>query len=227
MRDIVLELDQEFRNLGVDLEKQVRYAAAQTINNVLVGCQLATVNHLLPNAFPHLRSDWYSKDKAPGFKVRGFANSRKLSAEMGSRADWMLRQEEGGDRPTKGGKAIAVEAGARPSVGTVMPRRFKPSALLVDITKRRKKFSQAGSLRGRGFVINNKGTKEVFIRTGKDRKAIKLMYVFKHHVDIPIRLHFENFAVKFVHDNFGRAFNLALVEAIKTAKSNFSSTEIS
>lgn len=157
--------------------KQMRFAAVNTLNKVAVTLQGQTVSEILPHAFT-LRSrgaGWWQPKTKLGFNVK-FANRRDASpaAVLGTRADWMPLQEQGGVKRRAAGK-LAIPVGARPSKTSPIPKRMKPKALLHG---------------GKGFLIYAKsGFVGLFERIGKPRKAIKLLYQIRGEAEVQQHIH--------------------------------------
>ena len=106
--------------------RQIRFAAVQAVNSTAVSVQRAVVSRLLPDRFT-LRSrgrPWQQPGGPFGFNVRPFARMTQAEpyAVLGSRADWLKLQEEGGVKTTASGKALAI-----PEPGTARPPR-RPSS---------------------------------------------------------------------------------------------------
>src|SRR5262245_21620935 len=123
--------------------KQLRYAASVAVNKAAEAVQTHTVTRLLPAKFTLRKrgAGWWQPRTALGWNIK-FA--RRTDAEptsvIGSRADWLPLQEEGGTKRTESGKALGIpqEGGGRPDKTAVVPARLKVKRLLAR--SRRKGF---------------------------------------------------------------------------------------
>lgn len=184
--------------------KQTRFALSVAINNTLKEAQAATLEKTLPDAFT-LRSrgqPWHKPGGKFGFNIRPFATKTSLSGTLGSQADWLRLQEEGGTKKISGHR-VAVEVGARPSETSVLPVALKPRRLLA----RKKKG---------GFIINKPGKSLIYTRTGPT--ALRLMYALKQSTHVAPRLKFEAKTAEIVRAAFESHFARAFANALATAK---------
>ncbi|RPJ43569.1 MAG: hypothetical protein EHM21_11320, partial [Chloroflexi bacterium] len=121
-----------------DAPKQIRFALVKTLNDAAKQTQAAVVSKLLPEKFT-LRArgqPWQKPGGQLGFNIRPFA---KVSGPgdpvvvLGSRADWLGLQEEGGLKLSRAGKSLAIpqEGTARPTRGDIVSRARKPRRLLA------------------------------------------------------------------------------------------------
>lgn len=116
--------------------KQVAFASAQALNDTAKDVQGFTVNSLLPSRFT-LRAKgapWFKPGTALGFNIR-FANKTNLRAVLGSRADWLKLQEEGGTKTGTRSKTVAIPTKFWKAKEEIMAKHKKPRALLADINK--------------------------------------------------------------------------------------------
>jgi hypothetical protein len=162
------------------IARQIRFAAVNTVNKVAVQLQSATVSEVLPHAFT-LRSrgaGWWQPRTALGFNLR-FANRKDAEprAILGSRADWLPLQEEGGTK-TRPGHRLAIPIAARPSPTSVIPRARKPRRLVAA---------------RKGFVIKTStgGLSGIFERVGSGPRDIRLVYLLEKAAEVKSRLQFE------------------------------------
>ena len=201
-----------------DLAKQTRFATAQALNATAKDVQTFTTSSLLPSAFT-LRSKgqpWQKPGGKYGFNIRPFANKNSLTTILGSQADWLKEQEEGGTKKASGHR-LAIVTDARPSKAAVLPAALKPRVLLRDAGD---KFKLRGGKErtarkdGAGFILPTQKGEVIFTRTGK---TLKLMYALRDSATIKPRLHFEKkgsaLAEKLFPAHFAREFSRALATA--------------
>src|ERR1051326_6265584 len=84
-----------------DLDKQIGFATANALNKTATKVQQFTLTNLLPSKFT-LRAKnpgapWQKPGMKMGFNIK-FANRNNLQAVLGSQADFLKLQEEGGDK---------------------------------------------------------------------------------------------------------------------------------
>ena len=189
--------------------RQIRFASVQAVNATAVSVQRAVVTRLLPDRFT-LRSrgrPWQQPGGPFGFNVRPFARMTQAEpyAVLGSRADWLKLQEEGGVKTTASGKALAIpEPGtARPTPTSVVARRNKPAALLAK----------------RGFFVaqSKKGGRVILQRLGRG-KGLRLWYGFERSARIPAILGFGRFAHAEARKHLSAQFRHHLQRSLATAK---------
>lgn len=206
--------------IGVEVPKQVNFATMLAINDTAKAIQKHEVETQLPSKLT-LRSrgtPWWKPGNKFGINIKPYAKKNSLRAVIGSQADWLTHQEEGGTRKAKGHR-LAIEAGARPGKTAVLPRSLKPRQLLASKgevigTSRGGRVRRARS-DGRGFIINTKSGPAIFIRQGD---ALKLMYMLEQSAEIPPILEFAKSAEVVVDDQFDRLFAIRFTKAIQTAK---------
>ena len=201
----------------IDLPKQIRFATMQAINDTAKVVQQHEVEKVLPGAFTLRGSGWWRPGTRFGVNIRPFATKASLRAVVGSQADWLRLQEEGGIKTAQGHR-LAVEAGARPSQTAVLPRSLKPAALLkragdVRLTKTGK--SRTIRKGGKGFIINTKSGPAIFIREGD---ALRLMYMLEPSARVPAILHFFASGAVKVQEVYQSIFDQRLQQAIATAR---------
>jgi hypothetical protein len=187
--------------------RQVRFASAVAANKVAEIVQRDVITSLLPRAFT-LRSrgaPWWKPGTRFGFNIR-FARRTdpEPTARIGSRADWLYLQEEGGTK-TAGGRTLAIPqlGTARPQRGAVIPSRSKPSRIL----KQKRAFIAMGT---RGRVI--------LTRRGKRRYPVKFWYAFEHSAQIKPVLRFGPTESALARRHLSNEFNRAMRMALSTAK---------
>lgn len=158
------------------IAKQIRFAGVNTVNKVAIALQGQTVSDVLPHAFT-LRArgaGWWQPKTKLGFNVK-FANRRDASpaAVLGTRADWMPLQEQGGTKKRTAG-ALAIPITARPDPRSVIPSRRKPKKLMQ---------------RKEAFVIHTPKFSGMFERIGKQAREIHLVYLLRGSAKVAPHIH--------------------------------------
>ncbi len=170
--------------------KQVRFATAQAANDTAKEVQAFTVNDLLPQKFT-LRSKgtpWQKPGNKLGFNIK-FANKETLTSTIGSQADFLKLQEEGGTKKTSG--RIAVPTSFWKKREEIMRKEKKPRAIAGELDKSDKReaalTASIGSLGGRyareGRKIAGLYAKEAMARNGGDRRAARQLRVKRHALE--------------------------------------------
>jgi len=187
--------------------RQIRFAAAAAVNETAQTLQRHTTGTLLPQAFT-LRSrgaPWWKPGTRFGFNIR-FARRTQPEpfAVLGSRADWLYLQEEGGTKQA-GARSLAIPTlgTARPSADAVIPSRFKPARLL----KRKTAFITEGT---RGRVL--------MTRRGRRRYPVRFWYASEHHASIKPTLHCGRIEGALARRILPVEFERGLRKALATAK---------
>lgn len=205
-------------NFRFNLPKQVQFATLQTVNDCAVAVQKFEIQSQLPSVFT-LRSrgsPWWKPGTRFGVNVR-FATKQTLKAIVGSRADWLLKQEEGGTK-TGNGHRLAIEAGARSSDQSVLTSAVKPRQLLRrrgDVSVSKSGTARTARSDGRGFIIQTKSGPGIFIRQGG---ALKLMYMLESSAKIPAILNFYTTGKDLVISMYQKTFNQRFRAAVATAR---------
>lgn len=215
----------------VDMPKQIRFATAQAINQTLREVQTTTLNQWLPGQFT-LRArgaPWQRPGTKFGFNLK-FANRETLTGVLGSQADWLEHQEEGGTKSVAGHR-LAIPTVTWKGPSEIMARQKKPRALLgpynrqtravaasvkVRTVARSRRRSQAAA--GVAFVADGTGRLRpgIYLRARDGR--IKRVFSFVASARIKGGLRFEDRGQAMVEERFSGNFNRALVKAIATAK---------
>jgi hypothetical protein len=110
-------------------QRQIPFAASQACNDVARDVQQWTIRERLPEAFT-LRSrgaPWWRPGTRMGFNIQ-FAKKTSLTAVLGSQADWLKLQEEGGTK-TADGHRVAIPTPAWKARTDMMIAAKKPKAL--------------------------------------------------------------------------------------------------
>lgn len=182
-----------------NLPKQVRYATAVALTKSAETAQ-GTILFRTRDVFT-IRKTWIN----PGYKYginRKMARAGDLSAEVYTRAPWMLRHEEGGLKLPKGEHLAVPQEGVRRTKKDLIPAGQKPKALK------------------RSFIIwKTKSGPMLFQRVGRGKASrIKPMYAFEKSVHIEARWEFVKTGIAAVKKVYGRIFAAALKDALETAK---------
>ncbi|MBF0625830.1 MAG: hypothetical protein HQL82_13605 [Magnetococcales bacterium] len=183
-----------------DLEKQLRFAAAQALTRTVQDAQ-EEVKRQLPERFT-IRTGWLAK----GIRIRP-ASRNNLKASVLVKDAFMALQETGGDKTSPFGDALGVPVGARPTPAVVTrPSKF-PGALLAK----------------KGFfiapIVHGSRTMGVWKRTGKGRgERLTLMYVFERKVRLEPKFGFHETVRKVALESFPHRFAEALRQALASRR---------
>ena len=201
---------------------QIPFALAQAINDTAKDVQNFELQTQLPSKLT-LRSKgapWQKPGSRFGINIKPFATKAKPMAIIGSQADWLKLQEEGGIKTGKGHR-IAIEHGARPGKTDVIPARLKPRALLRQAGQTYK--TRGGKVAvarraGAGFILRTKSGPAVYIRTGPGRAGMKLMYFLEPSASVPAVLKFFESGREVVVEKFPAHFATRFKAALVSAK---------
>lgn len=193
----LVELERAFYE---DIPKQVRFAMSQAINDGAKLAQTHEIEKQLPSKLT-VRSAWWKPGTKFGVNLKPFATRENLRAVLGSQADWLRLQEEGGTKKASGHR-LAIEAGARPSDRAVLPKKLKPRQLLASKAK------------GKGFIIQTKSGPAIFVRQGGQ---LKLMYMLETSAKVPAVLKFFESCQAVYLENFQRLYNVRFKAAVASA----------
>jgi len=201
----VTGLDKALRRVK-DAPRQIRFAAAAAVNETAKAVQQHTIGTLLPAAFT-LRSrgaPWWRPGTRFGFNIKFARRSQpEPFAVLGSRADWLYLQEEGGTKRASRSLAIPQVGTARRTAGSVISRASKPARLMQ---------------RKAGFVIQGTRGKLLMTRTGKRRSSVRFWYAFERDADIKPVLRFGSTEGALARRLLPVEFHQALKKALATAK---------
>jgi hypothetical protein len=189
--------------LFLSLPEKTRKVASNAINDTLKDVQTKTGAEWLPHAFT-LRGkgrQWWQPGQKFGFNIRPYSNAETLTGTMGSQADWLRLQEQGGAKEVAGHKLAIPATGYKP-VGAIMSRGIKPRTILD-----RKSSGAFKATMHSGFV-------GIFKRTGKDRLPIKLLFSLEAIAKINKRLNFEADAKKMADEIYGTKFAIQFAKAL-------------
>ena len=182
-----------------NLPKQLRYATAVALTRSVEQAQDAILFRTR-DVFT-IRKNWLT----PGYKFginRKAARKDDLTAEVYTRAPWMLRHEEGGLKFPKGEHLAVPQEGIKRTKKDLIPAGQRPKALK------------------RSFVIwKTKSGPMLFQRVGRGKKStIKPMYAFEKSVHIEARWQFVKTGIATVKKVYGKIFAAAIKDALETAR---------
>lgn len=195
----VVKLSGKLTNLAT---KQIPFATQEAINRMAYGAQ-KQVQQELSSHFT-IRRQWVSK----GIQVNKASKATwpNVMAEVGTKDEFMKRQELGGMKTPRKGGTVAVPVAARPQKTVVTPQSKWPGRLR---SSRRQKF----------FAIKSKaGNRLIMQRVGKGPAGLKVFYMLKKDVNVPKRWNFVQTVEQRVAGNWDKEFGRALAYALATAK---------
>jgi len=125
----VIGLDQAMAGVR-NLPKQAKFALTQAVNETAKAVQTHTVSNLLPSRFT-LRAKgapWQKPGTRMGFNIK-FAKRSQAQPEaiIGSRADWLTLQEQGGIKDTA--NSVAIPTTFHKARQEVLARNKRPKAI--------------------------------------------------------------------------------------------------
>ena len=204
-----------------NLQKQQAYATMRTINRVALEVQNEEVTRELPSHLK-LRGGWFKPRTMFGINVSQFARRDNLQAVVGTRANWVQLVEEGGVKTPSG------QQGSSTSRQTITKRQSASSAgralaiptANIDRTSVRRRRDKPGPLiaSGRAFVIVANGKAGVYIRTGRGKRDIQALYLFRKSARVPHLLHFKEAGYAVVTKRFNPIFAEEFQRALETAR---------
>lgn len=170
--------------------KQVPFAASLALNKTAIGARNA-VRGNLPKRFK-LRNQWTMRGIQATMSTKG--NLTALVTAPG----YMQIQETGGQRTSQPGRTLMAPAEAL-QTGRVVPKKKRPRALLAD----------------KAFILQMRGGDAgVFLRYGKKRSSIRLLWWLTDDQKYDDRFKFEQDVNDYVQDRFGAEFAAAMEQAV-------------
>lgn len=167
------------------------FAASLALNRTAIGAR-DQVRENLPRRF-RLRNNWTRGGIQARTSNKGSLMARVLAP------DYMLIQETGGTRKPTRSKLLAAPAESMQS-NSVIPKAQRPRAMLSD----------------RAFIIDmGGGDAGVFLRYGKKRGQIKLLWWLSDDQNYEDRFKFEADVRDYVQDRFSTNFIAAMMEALE------------
>lgn len=195
----MIEIDSDIKTTlsqVVKITQQVPFATAKALNATAQEVQAAEGANMGRQL--HVRTDWWKPGRMFGINI-AFASKTNQEARVGSKADWLKLQEQGGNKvPAKKLLAVATIGGARPDLLAPIPRANAPRRLK------------------QGFVLQFKsGKRGLYIREGKQ---IHLMFTLITGAKVKGVLGFDETGRSIVDRRYETNFDLAFAEAVRTAK---------
>ncbi|MCP4352303.1 MAG: hypothetical protein GY795_43145 [Desulfobacterales bacterium] len=179
--------------------KQLPFATALALTNTAKKAQ-EKLRQGLGSKFT-MRRTWVAK----GIQVKA-ANKRQplhlMEAIIGSKDEFMLRQELGGVKKGRSGHRIAIPVGARRTRKSVTTKRSWPTQVLK---------------RKNVFILEQKFGREAIIQRNKSGD-IKLLYLLQRKVKVKKRWDFRETVNEVAQEQFNSQFNKAFDRALDTAK---------
>lgn len=185
------------------LQKQIPYGTMVGINKLALEAQSDTENRLVKEKFT-LRTPWYKHGNRFGFNI-SFANKEKLEATMGSRADWLKLQEDGGTKTPTASQNIAIPE--RENLGISPDQKIAKGERPRAIT----------NLDGIFYKKMPSGTEGIWAREPGSRTP-KLLYLFRKSAQVKARFDFVRTETELVTKRYDAIINTEIANAIATAK---------
>lgn len=230
------EIASRIKNFGGN----VAFASARAINDTLQAVQKFELESQLPSKLT-LRSrgtPWQQPGTKFGLNIKPFASKAKMLGTLGSQANWLRLQEFGGTK-TVSGHRLAIPLPEWKPKSEIMQRNKKPAAILKrrasfigprqprsksSSSKPRVKSGRPRTGKGRGlkaapFIYSGeKMPAGIYVRTGKPRLPIKMLFRLKPSANVKRNLKFGESAKAAAEAEYGPAFTARLAEAMQTAK---------
>lgn len=186
------------------IKSQVPFATMSGLNQLALEAQADTENRLVKEKFT-LRTPWYKHGNKFGFNIN-FAKKDNLEAKLGTQADWMKLQEDGGTKTPTSTKNVAIPE--RENLGISPDQKLAKGEKPRAIT----------SLSGVFYKKMPSGTEGIWERTGNNRFPIKLLYLFKQSASIKARFEFVKTETALVQKRYSPVMQAALINAIASAR---------
>lgn len=166
----------------------------------------------------NLRMDFILRNRYTerGIRVRR-ATKHRPQSEVGSIDEYMVLQELGGTKTARDGR-VAVPRDIKKDVKELIKKRNRPGPLMKRANEK------AGTRKRKGgkplpfFARMSSGKEGIFVRRGKGRVPIDVLYVFEDSVEITPRLGLRKTAARVADENMQENFNAAFTEALATAR---------
>lgn len=187
--------------------KQIPFAAAKALTETAKEARAAVVSGL--DEHFTIRRTWIER----GIRIVP-ANKRDWpnpAAMVGTKDDFMARQEFGGIKTGRSGKSVADPLGARPEKTVVTPPSKWPGGLLKKNAKR--KFFLTTLKTGRAA-----GLQAVVRRDTEDRYPLRVMYLLKPNVKIKPSWGFVRTVFDVTNRVYGPLFLKAFDDAISSPR---------
>jgi hypothetical protein len=179
---------------------QIPYATARAINETAKQVQIGEDDNLQKKLV--IRSDWWAPGRKFGINIKPWATKQTQSATIGSQADWLRLQEDGGTKvPTTAKNIAAATPEQRGGITNILRRGQRPRAML----------NQAGV-----FVEKSRaGLLGIWQRIDT---GIRLLFTLKPSVRVKKVLGFKERGEQIVKANYEGNFRKAYADAIQDFK---------
>lgn len=197
--------------LMADLDRvgreQVPYAMARTLTGLAYDSRDKVRNDLASRFI--IRNNWVSK----GIQVNSASKADwpMQQAAVGTRDDFMVRQEFGGKKEARNG-LMGVPVEAREAVGSSsgeLKPSVWPSRLVAKTKGTRRKFFMNTIKSG-----PNAGLRAIMRRDSDDRYPLQVIYLLKKSVDVKARWGFRDTVQNVVNQNYEKKLGYELSKAI-------------
>lgn len=203
------ELARKFKNFA----GQVAFASSKAINDTAVAVQTFERETQLPSKLT-LRSrgtPWTKAGTKFGINIKPFATKANLTATVGSQADWLRLQEQGGTKKVSGHR-LAIATSFWRSDKEIMARAKKPRTLLNAARRRRE-------LAGRAFIYAGpKMPAGIYARTQRNSRALRMLFRFVDTAKVPAILEFFKAGMALAIQVYPAHFENRLKQALATAR---------
>lgn len=182
------------------VQRQIPYATSRALNTLAKEIQTRETTRELPDHLK-LRGPWWRPGTRFGVNI-SFATKTNLEARVGSAANWLVLQEQGGTKtPPRTALAIPTD-----NINRDVRRstRLKPSVLLRE--------------RGAFIKQSRTGVSVLVVPTGRGKTKLKALYYFKPRARVPRRIHFVDAGEQVARSRYLEVFSDELANAIRTAR---------
>jgi hypothetical protein len=191
-----IEVSKNIRKL-FNLDKQIIFAAAQSLTEVAKEAQTGIVADFAGNKTFTARGKWYLPGNKFGIKVK-FARKNDLESGVKTAADWLTLHETGGVKTPQGHHLAVPTHNVRRTKRQIITRSQRPKNLK------------------RSFVIQTRSGPVLFQRRGK--KKIVALYDLEPKVNIKRESTVIEPTRRIVQRRFDQIFEKNLANAVRTAK---------
>jgi hypothetical protein len=203
MASISVDIKRNFTDAR--MAKQLPFAAAKALTQTAKDAQKDILGGL-PDHFT-LRGNWFNPSNKFGIKIQP-ATKTDLVARVGTMADWLIIQEEGGTKKPRGSNLAIPTENVRRNKKDIIQKSQRPRALgsKAFILK----IKRAGANQGHSIIFTRKGK-------GK-RSELVALYNLTKQAKIRRNSGVIDPGLKSIVQNLNRNFMNALEFAMKTAK---------
>lgn len=203
------EAEAKLRNLSGN----IAFAQSKAINDIAVAVQQHEAMSQIPGKLT-VRSrgtPWTTPGTKFGVNIKPFATKAKPIATIGSQADWLRLQEQGGVK-TAGGHRIAIPTKFWKSDKAILASARRPRKLL-SAARRRKE------LAGRAFIYEGgKMPAGIYARNVRNSRAVRMLFRLVESAPIKAVLDFYESGKKLIEEKYVAIFQKRLDDAIRDAK---------